>query len=250
MAFSGSESNVTDVSAKITVKFTGGDANYPDTRHRVIRVYLDGSKYGGSYESKELGGSTSTFTVTFTNLDPDTLYEWEAQLGYYNTNADQNNHTPTWLDLWCSGDFITLPAVGGSVTPWSWTQSNGEATAAMTKNALAMLGDPDDDCDWIPADNFSHYVWNDLVAKAEETIYAAGAQWYTSDRNGNTYLSARDCRVNKWDTLSAEIYNSVRFNLGSIITTGVNPVSTGDIILGSHFKALTNTINKIIATKT
>ena len=142
-----------------------------------------------------------------------------------------------WLDVYDEGSFTTDTATV-PIEPWSWTSSNGEATRTQTQNAYKVLtGD-------LEASNFSHYVWNDLVAKVLEMREAKGHTW---DTGGGQYLSASRCRVAAGDSLSAEIYNAVRYNIGSELSTGIYDQDPGDEITGYKIDHLTEVLNEIIA---
>lgn len=228
MAFSCDFSHIDDTSANFDGVFTGGDPGF--SGYRYVKLTIDGD---GTYQirSSASGGSTSIFSRVISGLDPGTKYTWEAQLGY------DSGGNIIWLDVYDSGSFVTT---GGSlnVDPWSWTSSNGEATAVMTRNAYSVINGE------MTADNFSHYVWNDLVAKTLEMRQAKGYSWDTA--NGK-YPTASGCRVSAGETLSASKYNGVRYNIGSVLSTGVTDRSPGDIITGNLFTKLTDTLNEIIA---
>ena len=44
-------------------------------------------------------------------------------------------------------------------------------------------------------------------------------------------------------TLTAERFNSLRFNIGIFLSTGIPEVSSGDIVLGSYFLTLADSLN-------
>lgn len=124
-----------------------------------------------------------------------------------------------------------------SVDPWSWTASNGSASAAQTRNAYAILNGTR------AADDFSHLVWNDLVDKVMEMRAAKG---YTWDRDSNLYPTQSGCKVSAREALSARKYNGVRYNIGSVRATGIFDVSPGDGMTGYHIARLAEVLNEII----
>lgn len=227
MAFSAGFRNIGEEDADFYADFTGGDSSF--SGYRYVGLTLNGNRY---YEirSNERGGSSSTFDDTITNLTAGTRYSWEAQLGY-----DDGSGT-TWLDIYDSGSFTTdEPAI--LVEPWSWTRSNGSATNAQTQRAYdVIMGN-------ITADNFAHEVWNDLVDKVAEMREAKG---YTWDRAGGTYPSASGCKMSAGDRLTAAAYNGVRYNIGSVFSTGISDQSPGDQITGYKIYHLTEVLNIII----
>lgn len=223
--------NVTSNSAELWFEFTGGDASYGN--YRPLRLTISGTNYNNRvFDSDNKGGGDSWWEIPVSGLAPDTKYTVKAQLGFY------TGTTPTWLSLYAEGSFRTAKAAP-EVDYWSWTASNGSATAAQTRNAYSILqGD-------LPADGFSHNVWNDLVDKAEEVRTARGYYWDTA--NGK-YLPAASCKVSAGDALSAKIYNAVRYNLGSIVAVGFADVSPSDELTGYHITRLADVINLIIDT--
>lgn len=226
MAFSAGFDNITENSADFWADFTGGDSSFDN--YRYVRLDIDGETY--QIRSNNRGGSNSYFDETITGLTPDTRYSWDAQLGYM---AGSNI---VWLDVYDSGSFRTdEPAV--QIDPWSWTQSNGQATNAETQQAYDVL------MGTRTANQFSHYVWNDLVDKVEEMRNAQGYNW---DRAGGTYPSASGCKMSAGDRLTADAYNGVRYNIGSILSTGIFDQSPGDKITGYKIHHLTEVLNEII----
>lgn len=228
MAFSAGFDNITETTADFWADFTGGDASF--TRYRLVKLTLDGDIYKGEViTSNKAGGSSSSFDQTITGLTPGTRYDWEAQLGYEDSAGD------TWLSLYDSGYFITAER---AIEPWSWTYSNGSASASQTRRAYNVL------MGTAAADQFSHLVWNDLVDKVAEMREARGYAW---DRAGTTYPSASGCKVSAGETLSARKYNGVRYNIGSVFSTGISDQSPGDPITGYKIYHLTDILNRIIA---
>ena len=94
-------------------------------------------------------------------------------------------------------------------------------------------------------DNFSYKVWNDFVDKVSETRLAVlGKDWSVA---GNSYLSKSRCYVYQGDTLSADIYNSVKYNIGSLRSTGIQDVSKGDKLTGYHIIHIADVLNDLIS---
>lgn len=226
MAFNAGFSGITENSADFYADFTGGDSSF--SGYRYVRLDIDGDRY--TIRSNRAGGSSSTFDETITGLAPGTRYSWDAQLGY------DDGSGMTWLDIYDSGSFTTDETVI-SIDPWSWTSSNGSATNSQTQRAYdVLMGN-------ITADNFAHEVWNDLVDKVEEMRNAKGYSW---DRAGGTYPSAAGCKMYAGDRLTADAYNGVRYNIGSVFSTGIPDQSPGDPITGYKIYHLTDILNRII----
>lgn len=227
MAFSAGFRNIGEEEADFYADFTGGDSSF--SGYRYVDLVLNGNR-AYNIRSNERGGGSSSFDETITNLTPGTRYSWEAQLGY-----DDGTGT-TWLEIYDSGSFTTDEPVV-QIDRWSWTRSNGSATNAQTQRAYdVLMGD-------ITADNFAHEVWNDLVDKVAEMRSAKG---YTWDRAGGTYPSASGCKMYAGDRLTADAYNGVRYNIGSVESTGIYDQSPGDPITGYKIYHLTEVLNIII----
>ena len=227
MAFSAGFRNIGETDADFYADFTGGDSSF--SGYRYVDLVLNGNR-AYNIRSNERGGGSSSFDETITNLSPGTRYSWEAQLGY------DDGTGMTWLEIYDSGSFTTdEPAV--QIERWSWTRSNGSATNLQTQRAYdVLMGD-------ITADNFAHEVWNDLVDKVAEMRSAKG---YTWDRAGGTYPSANGCKLYAGDRLTADAYNGVRYNIGSVESTGIYDQSPGDQITGYKIYHLTEVLNIII----
>ena len=122
-----------------------------------------------------------------------------------------------------------------NIDPWSWSSSNGFATAAQTAaayNAITNNGFVSD---------FSYVVWNDMVSKANNVLSASSGSW------NSKYATYSDTLINAADkTLTATKFNSLRYNIGLRASTGISEVSTGDTVYGSYFIILANSLNSWI----
>lgn len=151
---------------------------------------------------------------------------------------------------------ITIPTGDGAtftvnyyyvrgVAAWDWQISNGSATPLQTRAAYTAVTTGG------AASDFSYLVWNDMCDKVQEVLDVTGATWVTKDNNtGETLLSLDDTKMTSSDkTLTAKRYNSLRLNVGSHYSTGIDPVSTGDKVIGqTHFINLMSKVNEWIAT--
>lgn len=225
-SFSASFSSVTQTSAFFQATFTGGDAGFAGWRYVELEITGDDTYL---IRSNSSGGSSSSFSKTISGLSPSSSYRWTATLGYDTGSGIQ------WLTLTDSGILYTQSA-GLGIQPWFWTKSNGEATTVMTQDAYDVLYGR------LPASEFSHYVWNDLVDKVYEMRQAKGFTWDTAS---GKYPSYSGCKLYAGDTLSAKIFNGVKYNVGSINPTFAD-VSSGDVIYGRYFTILTDKLNQII----
>lgn len=169
---------------------------------------------------------TTSRSYTLIGLSPNTRYA----INYYGKNS------------YGTGPYMPSPVYATTepeilVDPWSWTASNGAATATQTRNAYAILQGTR------AADDFHHNVWNDLVDKVVEMREALGYSWTT---DSGRFPSASGCKVSAGDTLSALKYNALKTNIGSIKSTGIQDVDAGDEITGYHIVHLTDVLNEII----
>lgn len=191
------------------------------------QLWVSGKTVNSAYYTMS-ANSDKTVTLTVTGLSADTQYEVIAFLRTTAMDPSPVAESQS-LGVWTE----QLP-----VEPWTWTGSNGQATATQTRNAYSILQGtraPND---------FSHYVWNDLVDKISETRRAKGYSWTT---DSGRLLSEDACKVYAGDTMSALQYNSIKTNIGSLLSTGIPDVSVGDEITGYMIVHLTDVLNQIIA---
>ena len=174
------------------------------------------------------GPSSSTYEYIY-GLSPETTYQWYATIAW-GTNSSSLS---SWAVL--SGSVTTPQRI--TANQWSWTSSNGFATATQTQNAYAILQGTRQ------ADDFSHLVWNDLVDKIVETRDARKDIAVSWD---NAYATLEKTKVSAGNTLSAVRYNSIRYNINNMKGVSAPYVSSGEVILGQHIISLVETLNKII----
>lgn len=169
------------------------------------------------------------YTASLDFLSPKRQYRIRAWI--VNWNGDISYTTP-WTN-------ITTPAL----SPWSWERSNGTASDAETQTAYKVLRGTE------PANKFSAKVWNDLVDKVVKVRAAKGRQWTTQSlETGKGYLSAAQCKVTSESYLRAAVYNSVKFNIGSLKSTGIQDVSADtEELTGNKIYHLTEVLNELIA---
>ena len=124
----------------------------------------------------------------------------------------------------------------GEVEAWDWNISNGNASAQQTKlayQAITSQGSLDD---------FSYVVWNDMVNKVIQIVDARGVVWNAD------YGTEDDTKMTSIDReLTATRFNALWWNLSHFVTvSGAKKVSVGDLVFGSYFIALTESMNKSI----
>lgn len=118
------------------------------------------------------------------------------------------------------------------VSKWSWSASNGSATAAQTQAAYSAVTNQG------KTSAFSYLVWNDMVDKAMEILNASGGSWNAS------FATYADTRMSASDrAMTAVRFNSLRYNIGLRYSTGITTRYQGDVIYGSYFITLANCLN-------
>jgi hypothetical protein len=148
-------------------------------------------KTGTNSSRVTIGEYTGSFEYTITGLDSGTDYvinlAYKVEDGEWKSISDTSQEFRTFA----------IPKL------WSWTASNGNATAAQTKSALALLQNHG-----LTAD-FSRNVWNDLADRVGDLANEAGNKWIT------TYSKdAQAARVtSSGDGLTAKKFNALVNNL-------------------------------------
>ena len=136
-----------------------------------------------------------------------------------------------WSNSW--SDRVTTDKI--LVSAWSWSSSNGTASASQTKAAYTALTNNGSTSD------FSYLVWNDMCSKVIEIENAAGLTWSTK------YASYADTKMSSSDkVLTATRFNSLRYNIGRSYSTGINEVASGDTVYAWYFTTLARCMNEWI----
>ena len=127
---------------------------------------------------------------------------------------------------------VTQP-VGFYVPKWDWNKSNGTASDEDTKAAYFAATFQGETLD------FSHDVWNDLVDKVKAILDELDLEW--NQYYGLTYEETR--MTAKPYELTAQKFNSLRYNVGVHYSTNIDEVSPGDDVLGKYITILASRIN-------
>lgn len=134
-----------------------------------------------------------------------------------------------------NSDYVIIGSSGVSIDRWDWSASNGSATANQTVVAYDVISNKGNTAE------FSYKVWNDLVDKVVEVYDAIEGSWNTK------YLTWKATRMQSDDRiLTADRFNSLRYNIGINVSTGIDEVSRGDPVMGWYFERLTNRLNEWI----
>lgn len=204
----------------ITTRVYGLDPEYAGN-NRVCSWYLDGvykgqSRLGANIEE---GGN-----YTFSGLSPGTDYLISASISASDWDYSVD------LDLYASTDGI-------AISPWLWTTTNGAASTQQTQRAYQAITSQG------ALEDFSYLVWNDMVDKVSDVQSAFGFGW------DSTFLSYANTKMTASDkAITADRFNSLRYNIGIHYATGIQTVSKGDKIYGWYFTRLTDCINNWIDT--
>lgn len=148
----------------------------------------------------------------------------------------------------CTTDSITCPNSNFTITynfygeaekpridKWSWNTSNGNASASDTRTAYSAVRNNG------RLSDFSYLVWNDMVDKVREVLESKNLLW---NSRFASYAATKMSYGSK--ILTADRFNSLRYNIGLHYSTGIRDVYKGDIVYGWYFTTLTNCINEWI----
>lgn len=202
-----------------------GDNHYEEPQSRISRVRSWSDNKKKSTNENWVSCAPGDFNFEFVGAKTIRVYGWAQTTGF-----DQQ--------YWEAGEATVTLTTSLSVEPWSWEKSNGSADKTDTSRAYQILLGKQP-----VSAGFSHEVWNDLVDKVAEVRSELGLGWYTKT---DVYVSAEECKVEPGDTLSAKIYNSVRYQVGSYRGTNITDRVEGGEILGRHITHMVDVLNDII----
>lgn len=212
-------------SNSITATVSGLDTSYTNTRK--FMWYLDGVLR--AVETVEPGSSEHTYTITGVYF----ASEHSVRTEIYNAENGA-------LLAVTHGNASTLYA---NIPLWSWSASNGTASAAQTAAAYAAATSKG------LVTDFRAKVWNDLVTLLHTALTGAGARW-TGIGYNNILLSAGD-------PLTAQKFNAVVQNLrypywewggkpDSAGYLGRQDMRSGDWVYGKYIIELAKRLNTVI----
>lgn len=184
-----------------------------------IRFYVRIDPGSTVYADRTYTATATYMTRTFSGLKPGTDYACNVKVD----------------DAWVGTAYFTTDAPEVKIDPWSWTSSNGSASAAQTRNAYSAVTSKGS------LGNFSYLVWNDMVDKVKEILDANGDTWNTR------FASYSATRMSDWDkTLTATRFNSLRYNVGLRYSTGIDTVYSGGTVYGWYFTTIASCMNGMI----
>lgn len=221
-----SEVSVTEKS--ITVRVTGLDGTYSRSDRYVV------FRKGGSPVSGEVSISayaTQSSTYTYTGLKADTEYDLEAYIYYTSNGSLKYSPVSARISTSSSGSSggsggSDGPSTENQIDNWYW-DTNIYAGRAVS--------------------DVSYREWNSLIDKIDELLDTGHyGSWLIKSSEGAT-LSMSASKMNSQDKeLTAERFNSVRYNIGAHRGTGVSRVYKDDIVYASYFDGLETGINNWI----
>lgn len=204
----------------ISARLVGINTDYPNNKVRVT-FYVAGSQVS-SFTFAGVPSSGTTKWMTKTGLKPGTRYS---------VSIEAEDLVTGWSNSW--SDRVTTDKI--LVSAWSWSSSNGTASASQTKAAYTALTNNGSTSD------FSYLVWNDMCSKVIEIENAAGLTWSTK------YASYADTKMSSSDkVLTATRFNSLRYNIGRSYSTGINEIASGDTVYAWYFTTLARCMNEWI----
>ena len=201
----------------ISARLVGINTDYPNNKKRVT-FYVAGSQVS-SFTFAGVPSSGTTKWMTKTGLKPGTRYS---------VSIEVEDLVTGWSNSWSTR--VTTDKI--VVAAWNWNASNGDASAALTKAAKYAVDHKGSLSD------FSYKVWNDMCKKVLDIENAAGLQWNPK------YAEYLDTKMSSTDkVLTADRFNSLRYNIGRSYSTGIDEVKSGWPVLGSYFVTLTDCMN-------
>lgn len=204
----------------ISARLVGINTDYPNNKVRVT-FYVAGRQVS-SFTFAGVPSSGTTKWMTKTGLKPGTRYSVSIEAEDLVTGCSNS-----WSDRVTTDKIL--------VSAWSWSSSNGTASASQTKAAYTALTNNGSTSD------FSYLVWNDMCSKVIEIENAAGLTWSTK------YASYADTKMSSSDkVLTATRFNSLRYNIGRSYSTGINEVASGDTVYAWYFTTLARCMNEWI----
>ena len=211
------------------------------TKKGTLTVHISGDvrTYGGISLSS---GWDSEYGENFDNIDGlvwDGTDEWlsfdvEAGQQYYLWFKNLEDHSPSNVTI--ELDFAEFDEP--TVEKWSWSRAQGGAAKAQVVAAYNAVNGKGATTD------FHHNVWNAMVDKVKEILDYLGEDW-------NEYYDVDYAGTKITETpyeLTAQKFNSLRYNIGFHYSTGIDEVESGDDVLGWYFTRLTDRINAWIDT--
>lgn len=216
----------------------------------TVEFYTTGSADTGGEYSENLSFDIYEGSSDYIKADDNS---GDGNNFYIKSNTVYPNKTYyLWVKCWDNPNdsvstlhiVFTPSSTTGTVAKWSWTASNGTASATDTSAAYNAVKNKQS------TKNFSHLVWNDMVDKVYKVIkaYSSSAGWDSS------YASYENTKMNSSPYyLTAVKFNSLRNNIEIVggwlklgYRTDIGKVESGDYVYGEYFLTLADYINACI----
>lgn len=197
------------------------------TAGRTFKWRLD----GGAVQTEKVHSAITSYTHTFSLVRYVSIHTVTVQIS----------------DIKDTEQFYSgTVQVADSLSLWSWTASNGSATAEQVKAAYVTVTSKGKTYD------FSRLVWNDLADNTLSALVASGLSW------DSIYTTLADAKMTAaGDALTAKRFNSLVKNLrypwmywackparnGYL---GRLAVSSGDIVYGAYLLELAHILNVMV----
>lgn len=218
------------LTAKMSARSITATVSGLSEEHTVGRTFkwrLD----GGAVQTEKVQSVITSYAHTFTQVRYASIHTVTVQISDIN-DTDQY--------------YFGTVQVADSLSLWSWTASNGSATAEQVKAAYAAVTSKGKTYD------FSRLVWNDLADNTLSALVASGLSW------DSIYTTLADAKMTAaGDALTAKRFNSLVKNLrypwmywackparnGYL---GRLAVSSGDIVYGAYLLELAHILNVMV----
>ena len=213
-----SDRSITATVSGLSEEHTGG---------RTFRWRLD----GGAVQTEKVQSATTSYEHTFSQVHYASIHTIAVQISDINDTEQYYSGTAQVAD---------------SLSLWSWTASNGSATAEQVKAAYQAITSKGKTYD------FSRLVWNDLADNTLSALVASGLSW------DSIYTTLADTKINAaGDALTAKRFNSLAKNLRDPWMywackperygyLGRLAVFSGDIVYGAYLLELAHILNVMV----
>lgn len=216
-------------------------------------IYFDIDLYSDTYEDEKDIPSSGvayvvqkfTITVEHSNGDSWSTSSNSSRILHHVSEGESKKVTISYsiyFDVYLNGEFYL---------------SNTNAFTdddTITISMAAEKEDPIDNWYWstsiskgVAVSKVSYKEWNSLISKIDELLDTGYyGSWLTKSSEGATLSMSASKMTSSDKKLTADRFNSVRYNIGAHRGTGIPKVSSGDIVYADYFDSLETAINKWI----
>ena len=232
----------------VRITVTKANSGKPDNGAILVKTSGTFSTLAGATISASAQGPFSIYAQLI-NLDDeytsnDRQIKWQCyknnslvgESGYYNFNGGISSTQSYGIRGLAEGTTYTIKATVKNQNS-TWSSSYGPVTVTTVSNGDFALSSAADTAvrNRGATTAISVSEWNGLVNTANNVIGGKGWTWDTNSNQGAT-LTAENTKASSSDKiLYASMFNSLRYNIGTHYSTGINKVSSGDIVYGAYF---------------